>query len=34
MTYTRQVVKETLRFRPAAPMVPQVADANLQVRYC
>ncbi|CAG9466831.1 unnamed protein product [Pedinophyceae sp. YPF-701] len=23
MTYTRQVVKEILRFRPAAPMVPQ-----------
>lgn len=25
MKYTRQVVKEILRFRPAAPMVPQVA---------
>lgn len=26
MHYTRQVVKETLRFRPPAPMVPQVAQ--------
>lgn len=25
MAFTRQVVKETLRFRPPAPMVPQVA---------
>lgn len=25
MVYTRQVVKETLRYRPVAPMVPQVA---------
>ena len=25
MVYTRQVVKEVLRFRPPAPMVPQVA---------
>ena len=24
MTYTRQVVKEVLRYRPPAPMVPQV----------
>ena len=24
MTYTRQVVREVLRFRPPAPMVPQV----------
>jgi cytochrome P450 len=24
MTYTRTVVKEILRFRPPAPMVPQV----------
>ena len=24
MVYTRQVVKEILRFRPPAPMVPQV----------
>lgn len=24
MDYTRQVVREILRFRPAAPMVPQV----------
>ena len=24
MVYTRQVVKEVLRFRPPAPMVPQV----------
>lgn len=26
MTYTRQVVKEILRFRPPAPMVPQIAQ--------
>ena len=25
MKYTRQCVKEILRFRPAAPMVPQVS---------
>ena len=25
MVYTRQVVKEVLRYRPPAPMVPQVA---------
>ena len=24
MTYSRQVVKEVLRYRPPAPMVPQV----------
>jgi cytochrome P450 family 710 subfamily A protein len=27
MTYSRQVVKEVLRFRPPAPMVPQVSPA-------
>ena len=27
MVYTRQVVKEVLRFRPPAPMVPQVCPA-------
>ncbi len=27
MTYTRQVVREILRFRPPAPMVPQVRRA-------
>ncbi len=27
MVYTRQVVKEVLRFRPPAPMVPQVRPA-------
>lgn len=26
MHYTRQVVKEILRYRPAAPMVPQVGE--------
>ena len=26
MTYSRQVVKEVLRYRPPAPMVPQVRD--------
>ena len=25
MTYSRQVVKEVLRYRPPAPMVPQVS---------
>uniref|UniRef100_A0A6T8Q4F7 sterol 22-desaturase n=1 Tax=Chlamydomonas leiostraca TaxID=1034604 RepID=A0A6T8Q4F7_9CHLO len=28
MEFTRQVVKEALRFRPAAPMVPQTAQAD------
>lgn len=28
MAYTRQVVKEALRYRPAAPMVPQLAAVN------
>lgn len=27
MTYTRQVVREVLRFRPPAPMVPQITQA-------
>lgn len=31
MEYTRQVVKEALRFRPAAPMVPQTAQADFQL---
>lgn len=31
MTYTRQVVKETLRFRPAAPMIPQMAAVDFVV---
>ncbi len=26
LTYTRQVVKEILRYRPPAPMVPQVSS--------
>ena len=26
MKYTRQVVKEILRYRPPAPMVPQMAQ--------
>ena len=26
MTYARQVVKEVLRYRPPAPMVPQIAQ--------
>ena len=30
MTYTRQVVKEVLRYRPPAPMVPQVPWLTLQ----
>ena len=30
MTYTRQVVKEVLRYRPPAPMVPQVPLLTLQ----
>jgi len=28
MSYSRQVVKETLRYRPVAPMVPQTAAAD------
>ncbi len=28
MTYSRQVVKEVLRYRPPAPMVPQVRPWN------
>ena len=28
MVYTRQVVKEVLRFRPPAPMVPQVCPPH------
>lgn len=28
MTYTRQVVREVLRYRPPAPMVPQVGCSN------
>jgi sterol 22-desaturase len=31
MAYTRQVVKELLRWRAPAPMVPQVATANYQL---
>eukprot|EP00884_Botryococcus_braunii_P000980 jgi/Botrbrau1/10883/Bobra.0025s0060.1 len=31
MTYTRQVVKEVLRYRPPAPMVPQVAQADFEL---
>lgn len=31
MPYTRQVVKETLRFRPPAPMVPQVAQVPFKL---
>ena len=31
MVYTRQVVKEVLRFRPPAPMVPQVPSLPLMV---
>ncbi|KAK9823344.1 hypothetical protein WJX72_002058 [[Myrmecia] bisecta] len=31
MTYTRQVVKEVLRFRPPAPMVPQIAQKDFQL---
>lgn len=27
MTYTRQVVREVLRYRPPAPMVPQITQA-------
>ena len=29
MTYSRQVVKEVLRYRPPAPMVPQVREVTL-----
>ena len=29
MTYTRQVVREILRYRPPAPMVPQVRGCRL-----
>lgn len=28
MTYSRQVVKEVLRYRPPAPMVPQVGHCT------
>lgn len=31
MVYTRQVVRETLRFRPPAPMVPQVRGGDLGI---
>ena len=31
MTYSRQVVKEVLRYRPPAPMVPQVDSALVPV---
>mmetsp|Transcript_6661 Transcript_6661/g.19183 ORF Transcript_6661/g.19183 Transcript_6661/m.19183 type:complete len:518 (+) Transcript_6661:369-1922(+) len=31
MTYTRAVVREILRFRPPAPMVPQIAQAPFQL---
>lgn len=31
MPYTRQVVKEILRFRPPAPMVPQLAQQDFQL---
>ena len=31
MTYTRTVVKEILRFRPPAPMVPQVQQPKLTI---
>ena len=31
MTYSRQVVKEVLRYRPPAPMVPQVDLALVPV---
>ena len=31
MTYSRQVVKEVLRYRPPAPMVPQVDPALVPV---
>lgn len=29
MTYSRQVVKEVLRYRPPAPMVPQVRASQI-----
>lgn len=32
MVYTRQVVKETLRYRPAAPMVPQLAAVDFPLK--
>ena len=31
MTYSRQVVKEVLRYRPPAPMVPQVRENHTQL---
>ena len=31
LTYTRQVAKEALRWRPAAPMIPQVAAVDFPV---
>lgn len=31
MVYTRQVVKEILRFRPPAPMVPQLAQQDFKL---
>lgn len=31
MTYTRQVVKEVLRYRAPAPMVPQIAQKPFQL---
>lgn len=31
MPFTRQVVKEVLRFRPPAPMVPQTAQADFKI---
>ena len=32
MGYTRQVVKEALRFRPPAPMVPQLAAVDFELK--
>ena len=35
MTYSRQVVKEMLRYRPPAPMVPQVvASCSAFIAHC
>jgi cytochrome P450 family 710 subfamily A protein len=31
MTYTRAVIKEILRWRPAAPMVPQYAMKDIKL---
>ena len=31
MQYTRQVVKEVLRYRPPAPMVPQVSGVLVRL---